>query len=293
MKGGMGAISESIANVGRKHGLQIRTGAPVASIITQHGKAIGVALEDGEEIHAKIVIANASARTTFTKLLPQSELTPEFKRGIDNLRSESSSFKMNLAVDRLTDFIGFDPAEAGFAYPTQVRIAPSMDYMVKAMEDTREHHFSPNPVLLFMTPSTIDPTLAPAGKHVVNIFGNHAPYTLRGTTWDEQRQPLLDTALQVIEGYAPGFADCILHVEMLAPLDLERRYDLPRGHIHHAEITSDQIFFKRPVPRYADYRSPIGNLYLCGASNHPGGGVTGVPGHNAAQVVLSDRKNWR
>lgn len=292
MKGGMGAISDSIARVARKHGVEIRTNAPVASIITQHGQAVGVALEDGEEIRAKIVVTNASARTTFTKLVGKSDLTPEFQKGIENLRSESSSFKLNIAVDRLTDFTGFDPAEAGFAYPVQVRIAPSMDYMVKAMEDTREYHFSPNPVLLFMTPSVVDPTLAPEGKHVVNVFGNHAPYSLKGTTWDEQREPLFANALRTIESYAPGFGGAILGAETLTPLDLERRYDLPSGHIHHAEITTDQIFFKRPVPSHADYRSPVEKLYLCGASNHPGGGVTGVPGHNAAKVILSDR-GWR
>ena len=290
MKGGMGAVSQSILSSGQRYGMQVRTGGDVDSIIIKNGKATGVALATGEEINGNIVVSNTSARTTFTRLVADSQLTEKFKKDVDNIRSESSTFKLNVALDHLPDIVGFDAQAAGFSYPAQVRIAPSMDYMVKALDDTGSQHFSVNPAMLMSTPSIVDSTLAPEGKHVVNIIGSHAPYTLKGTTWDEQREPLLKTTLKTIEEFAPGFSDAIIHTEILTPLDLERRFDLPRGHIHHAEITSDQIFFKRPVPGYADYRTPIDQLYLCGASNHPGGGVTGVPGYNAASVILKDTK---
>ncbi|MGE0093084.1 MAG: phytoene desaturase family protein [Alphaproteobacteria bacterium] len=289
MRGGMGSISTAIAKSAESLGVKIRTNSEVTSITTRNGKATGVTLTCGEEILSKIVISNASARTTFTKLLSPSDLPSDFLIGIENIRSESSSFKMNLALDGLPKFKNFDAGEAGFGYPAQIRIGPSIDYLERAFTDVRTHHFSPNPAMLICVPSVVDSSLAPAGRYVVNIFGNHSPYTLRDSNWNEQRPNLFKAAINAVELFAPGFKNHIVHEETLTPLDLEQRFDLPRGHIHHMELTADQIFFKRPVPHYADYRSPIDGLYQCGASTHPGGGVTGVPGHNAAAVILKDR----
>ncbi|MGX8014189.1 phytoene desaturase family protein (plasmid) [Mesorhizobium sp. ORM8.1] len=293
MKGGMGSISEALSQSAKQLGAEIRLDSEVKRILTRNGRAMGVELANGDTISCNAVVANASAFTTFTKLVPETELPAEFVRDIRNARSESSSFKMNIAVDRLVDFPSFQAAKADFAYPAQIRIAPSMKYMHKAFTDVQDNHFSQNPTMLICVPSLVDPTLAPEGKYVINIFGNHAPYTLRGTNWDEQRDALTSAALKSIDEFAPGFSDSIVHSETLTPLDLERRFDLPRGHIHHIELTADQIFFKRPAPHYANYQSPIAGLYQCGASTHPGGGVTGVPGFNASKVILRDRSKIR
>ncbi|MEO9338367.1 NAD(P)/FAD-dependent oxidoreductase [Mesorhizobium sp. SB112] len=289
IKGGMGEISNAIRRSGEAHGMVVRTDAPVEKILVKNGSAYGVQLADAEAIHAKIVIANANAKTTFLKLLSKDALPAPFVKQIEDFRTESTVFRINLALDGLPAF----PSASPNGYPVQLTIGPSVDYMDQAHDDGRYGRISENPFLIVKTPSVVDPTLAPAGHHVMNIFGGHAPYTLREGDWDSRREELYDTVMKVLREYSPDLEKRILHRQILTPLDLERIFDLPNGHVHHGEISTDQIFFRRPAAQYADYRTPVKNLYICGASAHPGGGVTGVPGHNAARVILSERRRWR
>lgn len=292
MKGGMGAISEAIRLSGEAHGMEVRTDAEVAEILTANGVARGVRLASGEEIGAKIVIANANAKTTFLKLVDGKGLPEGFLRDIRSIRCESTVFRVNLALDGLPDCPSFRPEITGFHYPIQLTIAPSIDYMEDAHAQSRRGQMSDNPFLIIKVPTLADPSMAPEGKHVLSIFGGHAPYTLREGTWDERRDELYANVLRILEGYFPNIRKHILHSQVLTPLDLERIFDLPNGHVHHGEISADQMFFRRPAAQFGDYRSPIARLYQCGASTHPGGGVTGMPGYNAARVILGDRKRW-
>ena len=288
IRGGMGTISQAIARSGERFGLQVRTDAEVVSIITKGERATGVALRSGEEILARAVIANANAKSTFLRLLPEQSLPAEFVTAIRNLRTESTAFKVHLGLDQLPRYPIFEKAELGFEYPAQVRIAPSVDYLERAFDDAKYGAFSKRPYLTVMAPSFVDQSIVPDGHHLLSIFGGHAPYQLRDRSWDDARNDLTATVLETLAEYAPGFGNGIVHSQTLTPVDYERIFDLPQGHVHHGEISVDQIFFRRPAPHYADYRSPIRGLYQCGASTHPGGGVTGVPRHNAARVVLKE-----
>ena len=287
VQGGMGSISNAIAASGAAHGMQIRKGAPVASVLVENGRAAGVVLESGERIDAKMVISNASAQTLFRQLVQPEQLPDGFLQEVSHIRDDSTVFKLNLALHSLPTFRGFDAAAHGFPYPAQVRIGPNTDYIEKAFDPAKYGDFARRPVMTIVTPSVVDPSLAPAGKHVMSIMGQHAPYFLRGRSWDEARGDLRSAALETLEEFAPGFTSTIAHEQLLTPVDFERIFGLPHGHVHHAELSADQIFFRRPVRHYADYRTPIHGLYQCGASTHPGGGVTGVPGYNAAKAILS------
>lgn len=289
VRGGMGSISEAIAAAGQAHGMEVRLGAPVARVNVEHGRATGVTLESGETLYAKCVVSNTATKVLFRRLLDPAHVPAEFLARVDRIRDTSHAFKVNLAMNRLPVFTDFDAASAGFDYPTQVRIAPSVDYLEQAYDAARHGTLAPRLPLVILTPSQLDPTVAPPGKHLISIFGQHAPYRLRDLDRDAARDHLRDTVFETLEAHAPGFRGCVDHVQVLAPQDLEERFALPGGHVHHGELSADQIFFRRPVQGAADYRTPITGLYQCGASVHPGGGVTGVPGHNAARVVLRGR----
>ncbi len=278
-----------------RSGRCVRTDAEVARIRVRDGRAAGVVLKGGEEIGARRVIANASAKTTFLRLVEEKELPADFLASIRGIRDASSCFKINLAVEAPPHYPAFDPAMIDAAYPTTVRIAPSVDYLEKAYDAAKYGGFARRPYLAIMVPSLADPTIAPPGKHVVSIFGGHAAYGLEDprVTDDGARAAMLNqyVIMDTISEYAPGFGNSVIAKQILTPPDLERIFDLPGGHVHHGELSADQIFFRRPAPHYADYRTPIEGLYLCGASTHPGGGVTGVPGHNAARVILAERRS--
>lgn len=290
VRGGMGSISEAIAASGRRFGLEIRTGAEVSSILVSGGRATGVVLCSGETVTARTVIANSNAKTTFLKLTPREHLPDEFVSAIGSFRTASTSFKVHLAMEQLPRYPIFEKAGLEFGYPAQVRIAPSLDYLEEAYDDSKYGRFSRRPYLTVMAPSVLDTSIVPKDRHLLSIFGGHAPYRLRDRTWDEARDDLTATVIDTLSEYAPGVGNSIIHRQTLTPLDYERIFDLPEGHVHHGEISVDQIFFRRPAPHYADYRSPVPGLYQCGASTHPGGGVTGVPGHNAARIILQDFK---
>jgi phytoene dehydrogenase-like protein len=289
VRGGMGAISQAIAASGARFGLETRTNAEVRRILLVDGKARGVELASGEIVESKIVIANANAKTTFLKLLPESFLPPDFERDIRNFRTASTSFKINLAVEQAPRFTAFERASPGFPYPGSIVIAPNVDELERAFDAAKYGMMAQKPYLWMMVPSVFDPEVAPVGKHIVSIFGGHVPYRLRDREWDDSaREELFTMVMNCLSEYAPGFSNSVIHKQVLTPVDLERLFDLPGGHVHHGDLSIDQIFWKRPAPHFSDYHSPVPGLYQCGASTHPGGGVTGVPGHNAARIILND-----
>ncbi len=290
VRGGMGTVADAIARSGKRFGLEVRTDAEVRSIVVRDGRARGAALASGEEIAGKLVVANADAKQTFLSLLDPRALPEAFVRDIRNFRATSTAFKVHLAVDRLPAYPAFAAAAPGFAYPAQIRIAPSLEYLEAAYDDVRQGRVARRPYMTVLAPSVVDATLAPAGKHLLSLYGGHVPFRPADGTWEGKRDDILAAVRETLEQHAPGFAADILHTQILAPTDFERIFGLPGGHPHHAEITLDQLFFRRPAPHYANYRSPLPALYLCSASTHPGGGVSGVPGHNAARVILRDWK---
>lgn len=292
MKGGMGAISDAIRASGEAHGMQVRENAPVAQIVNDFGRVTGVRLESGEVINAKIVIANANAKTTFLRLLDPDTLPESFVRDIRSMRTLSTVFRVNLALDALPEIPDFPGRQIGFDYPTQLNLSGSLGYMEKAFRDSQLGEMSEDPFLIVKIPSRVDRTIVPEGRHLMTIFGGHAPYNLAHGHWDDRREDLWQVTLKTLQRTFPDIEKHILHRVVMTPVDLERRFDLPTGHVHHGEISADQMFFRRPAPHYAAYRGPLERLYMCGASTHPGGGVTGTPGHNAARVILADRRKW-
>jgi phytoene dehydrogenase-like protein len=290
IRGGMGAITQAIGAYGCSKGLEIRTGAEVIAIDTAEGKATGVTLADGSRVEAPIVASNVSAKLTFLKFLPREQLPAEFVRDIESYRTFSTAFKINIACERLPAYTTFDPAACGFGYPTYTHIGPTIEYLQQAYEDAARGDWSRDPFVTVVTPSFVDATLAPPGKHVVHLFGGHAPYTLREGDWATRKDDFARNVLRVVDEHAPGFSAGIIDMQVLTPPDIEAIIGSPHGHIFHGELQIDQLFFARPAPHYADYRSPIRGLYQCGSSAHPGGGVGGVVGHNAAREILKDRR---
>ena len=288
MKGGMGAVSKAIAGFALEHGATIRTEAEVDHVLIDRGRTSGVRLESGEEISSKVVVSNADPKTTFLKLMDTGALPADFVEEIRNFRTYSTAFKINLALEEPPRYTAFDSKTVGIKYPTYVHIGPSMDYLEKAYDDAKYGRPSQRPFITPVLPTIVDPDLAPPGKHILNLFGGHAPYTLEGTTWDQEREKFADTVIDTLAEYAPNLKDSVIHRQILVPPDLERIYALPQGHIFHGEMSLDQLFHMRPAPGYADYRSPIKGLYQCGSGTHPGGGVMGMGGHNAAREVLRD-----
>ena len=291
IRGGMGTITQAIGAYGRSKGLEIRTNTEVIAIDTTGGRATGVTLADGTRVEAPIVASNVSAKLTFLKFLPRTELPAEFVRDIERYRTYSTAFKINIACERLPAYTAFDPATCGFAYPTYTHIGPTIEYLERAFDDAKSGEWSRDPFVTVVTPSFVDDTLAPPGKHVVHLFGGHAPYTLREGDWAARKDDFAKNVLRVVDDHAPGFSSGIIDMQVLTPPDIEAIIGSPHGHIFHGELQIDQLFFARPAPHYADYRSPIAGLYQCGSSAHPGGGVGGVVGHNAAREILKDRRS--
>jgi phytoene dehydrogenase-like protein len=292
VKGGMGAVTQALRRAAEATGVTIKTDAEVSRIIIENGAARGVALANGERIDAKVVIANANAQTTFLRLVDKAHLPASFVAAVKRIRTDSSCFKINLATSQLPRWFAYETRGLNASDPGSITIAENLEELEEAFEAARHGRMAPRPYLWILTPSAFDSTVAPPGKHVVSVFGGHVPYRLRDRDWDDSaRNELYDIVMRQISRYAPGFGNSVIHKQILVPQDLERIFDLPGGHVHHGELSIDQIFFRRPVARYADYRSPIPGLYQCGASAHPGGGVTGVPGHNAARIALEDLRS--
>src|SRR5881409_3504181 len=283
-RGGTGAISNSIADAAREAGAEIRTEAPIAKIILKNGGAKGVALENGDEIYADVISSSVDPRLTFIKMVGAAHLPTDFVDDIKRYKFRGSSGKVNLALDALPDFTclpGSGPHLRG-----AISISPSVEYMERAYDEAKYGRFSRRPYIDIVIPSLTDPTVAPPGKHVMSCFVQYAPYDLKEGTWDEKRDEFGDMVIATIAEHAPNIRDIILHRQVLTPLDLEREFGLSEGNIFQGELTLEQLFFLRPVPGWAQFRTPIKHLYMCGSATHPGGGVMGAPGRNAALRIL-------
>lgn len=290
--GGMGAISEALAAAGRKFGVEIRTSASVAQIHTRGGRARGVVLEDGTEIGARIVLSNADPKRTFLKMLPERELPAEFVNAIRGIKMAGPCAKVNLALSEEPRFTGtpssYTPLERTF-----YTLVPSLEFAERCYDIAKFGEIPKELWVDCVVASNADASLAPRGTHVMTCFVQYVPYHLRTGTWDENRELLGDRVLRKIGEYAPNVPASVIARQTLTPLDLERTYGLTEGNIFHGDLALEQLFFMRPVPGWSQYRTPIDGLYLCGAGAHPGGGVTGAPGHNAAQQALRDWKKGR
>jgi len=286
VKGGMGALTGAIAEAARGFGAEIRTGAPVEKAIVDDGRVTGVKLESGETVTAKIVVSNADPRTTFSKLLEPSEFGVSFSNDVRNIKYRGSSARIHLALRELPVFAAAEGDMARLSGPIQ--IPPSLDDIERAFDCSKYGAYSDHPVLDILIPTLSDPGLAPDGQHVMSITARYAPYALREGSWDDHKEAFADRAIETLAEYAPGIRDLVLHRRVLSPTDLENEFGLPEGNPNHGDMLLDQFFHMRPVPGFANYRTPITGVYLCGAGCHPGGGVTGIPGYNAAREILKD-----
>jgi phytoene dehydrogenase-like protein len=285
--GGMGTVTQAMAKVARTHGARIHVGCEVREIIVERGRAVGVVLENGTTIRARAVIANVNPQHLFRDLVPREVVSHATMKRMNRWKTGSGTFRINVALSKLPVFSAL-PA-AGDQYTAGIILAPSLSYMDQAYLDCLEHGWSRKPIVEMLIPSTLDETLAPPGAHVASLFCQHvAPQFADGSSWDEHRETVADLMIDTVETYAPGFKASIISRQSLSPLDLERTFGLPNGDIFHGALTLDQLFCARPMWGYADYRMPVPGLYLCGSGAHPGGGVTGAPGHNAAGAVMAD-----
>lgn len=293
VRGGMGGISQALAGAARAHGAQIRTGAPVARIEVREGRAVGVVLEDGSELSARQVVSNADAHATFLRLLDPKSLPADFSEAVRAIDYASPSLKINLALSELPDFIALPGTAPGPQHRGTIHVAPSLDYIERAFDDAKYGRPSRRPILECTIPSVVDPTVAPPGRHLMSMFVQYAPNRLAEGSWDEAREAFADACIDLLGEYAPNVRRSVIAREVLAPPDLERRFGLTGGNIFQGAMTLNQLFFLRPVAGYADYRTPVAGLYLCGAATHPGGGVMGACGFNAAREILRDARRFR
>ena len=291
-RGGMGSLTAVLAIVATARGAEIRTNAAVEHVIVENGHAAGIVLTGGEEIPAKLVISNADPRYTLSRLVHPSHLAPEFTRKIRNVKLKGVCAKVHLALSELPSFKG--AGQNGEHLGGTISISPSLRYLERAFDDAKYGSPSEKPVLDILIPSVADASVAPAGKHLMSVLVQYVPYHLKEGKWDAARRDVLgDAVIQTLAEYAPNIASAIRHRHVLSPLDLEETFGLTEGNIYHAELTMDQVFFMRPVPECARYRTPIDGFYLCGAGTHPGGGVNGASGYNAAREILRDSKRRR
>ena len=286
-QGGTGAFSECVASAARSHGAEIRVSAPVARIIVRNGTAVGVALENGDEIYGDTIVSSCDPKVTFRKLVEEKELPDDLVRSIDKFKYRGSSGKVNLSLDGAPRFTAIkDP----LMLEGSVNICPSIDYMEKAYDDAKYGGFSKRPCMEVQVPSMVDPTMAPTGKHVMSVFVQYASYNMPGHgDRDQQREAFGNAVIDTLAEFCPNLKDIILHKQVLTPWDLEDKIGLTEGNIFQGELTLDQLFFFRPAVGWADYRTPIRNYYQCGSGTHPGGGITSGPGRMAAREILGGR----
>jgi len=287
--GGMGAITQAMARAATKQGVEIRTGCAVDEVLLHKGRAAGVVTARGERLDARAVVSNLNPRLLYTRLVDPAVLPPDFLRRMQAWRCGSGTFRMNVALSELPDFRclpGKAPAEH---HGSGIIIAPTLQYMERAYHDARALGWARAPIVELLIPSTLDATLAPSGQHVASLFCQHvAPEPPDGASWDEHREHVADLMIDTVDRYAPNFRRAVLGRQIMSPLDLERTFGLIKGDIFHGALGLDQLFSARPMLGHADYRGPVAGLYTCGAGTHPGGGVTGAPGHNAAREILRD-----
>lgn len=286
-RGGTGAVSEAIASAARSFGTEIRCNARVAQVMVKNGQAVGVALDSGEEIYSRVVVSGCDPNVTFLKLLGAEYLPDDLAQAMRNFKFRGSSGKVNLALDGLPTFTAMpDPS----LLQGMMEICPSMDYVERAYDDAKYGCFSRRPYLDVTIPTAVDPTMAPPGKHVMSIFVQYAPYQLAEGTWEEKRAAFGDAVVNTLAEFAPNIKDLILHRQVLSPWDMEQMIGLTEGNIFHGELTLDQLFFLRPAPGWANYRTPVKGYWQCGSGTHPGGGITAGPGRLAALEILRESK---
>ncbi len=292
VRGGMGAITQALAAAGQKLGVEIRTSSPVAHVDVRDGRARGVVLEDGTEIRARIVLSNADPKRTFLKMVEASELPNDFLHSIRGIKMEGPCAKVNLVLDEEPRFTGTSP-DATPLERTFYTLVPSLQFAERCYDIAKFGEIPEELWVDCVVSSNADASLAPPDKHILTCFVQYVPYHLREGNWDQKREVLGDRVIKKIAEYAPNVPNAIVACQVITPLDLERTYGLTEGNIFHGDLRLEQLFFMRPVSGWSQYRTPVDGLYLCGAGTHPGGGVTGAPGHNAAHQVLRDWKKGR
>ena len=288
-RGGMGSVANAIAGAFQAYGGELRTDAGVDQIIVKNGKATGVALENGEEINGRIVVSAMDVKRTFLNCMDKSDLPEAFHNRVENFKIRGSSGKLNIALDGMPTFPALP--EGSSLYHSDMHFIDSMERMERAYDDWKDGTWSKDPYVDMVIPTTIDPTMAPPGKHFMSCFIQYCPQKLEGRDWTEpEKEAFAQTVIDQIANYSPDFKDLILHYEVRTPQTIEEEIGITEGNIFHGELTLDQVLFNRPVPGYAQYRGPVGGLYMCGSSTHPGGGVMAAPGANAAREILADLK---
>ena len=292
--GGMGAISDSICRDAVEHGAEVETDARVTRILVENGRAAGVEMEDGRHIRAGTVVSSAHPRILFEKLLADQPLPPDLVRDMSGYRSGSGTLRINVALSELPDLKCLPGTQMQTHHQGSILISPSLAYLQRAHDDARAHGYSRRPAIEMWISSSLDPTLAPADQHVASLFCQHFSPTLPdGRSWDDEKEAAADVAIATMTEFAPNFAASVIGRKVLSPLDLERDYNLIGGDIFHGSLHLDQIYALRPSAGAASYRTPVDGVYMCGSGTHPGGGVSGIPGHNASREILKDRKRLR
>lgn len=291
--GGMGAITQAMCASARARGAVIRTGATVAKVMSNSGRATGVVLQSGEEIRARAVAANVPPKLLFRDLVPEGLVASDLRTRFTGMKTGSGTFRMNVALSELPDFPCRPGKDLQPHHGSGIIIGPTVSYLERAYLDARVYGWSREPVVEMLIPTTLDPALAPTGRHVASLFVQHvAPHLPDGRSWDEAKDEFADLVIDTVTKHAPNFKSSVIARQALSPLDLERRFGMVDGDIFHGQLSLDQLFSMRPVLGHADYRMPMPGLYLSGSGAHPGGGVTGAPGHNAAHEILRDLRGW-
>lgn len=293
--GGMGAITQAMARTCAARGVDIRTDTPVREVLVEGGRATGVVTEAGDTLRARAVIANVGPKLLYGRLIDRASLPADFRGRIARWQSGSATFRMNVALSELPDFTCLPGRATGDHHTAGIILAPTVAYMDRAHRDARDFGWSRRPIVEMLIPSTLDDSLAPPGAHVASLFCQHFdPRLPDGRSWDEHREEAADLVIDTVDAWAPNFRASVVGRQILSPLDLERTFGLMDGDIFHGALTLDQLFSARPMLGHADYRGPLPGLYMCGSGTHPGGGVTGIPGHNAAREIVRDlRRRWR
>jgi phytoene dehydrogenase-like protein len=289
VKGGMGGLTSALAKSAESFGVTIRCNAPVTQILMDNGRAVGVRLENKEEVRSRIVVSNADPNVTFLKLVSETELPGDFLRAVRQIDYSSGSAKINVLLNEPPNFKALPSGSVGPQHRGTIHISPTLDYMEKAWEEAEQGRPSSSPILEITLPSAVDPTIAPPGKHIMGMFVQYAPYAPRDGDWSEaSKNAFADRCLDILTEYAPNVQKSVIQRQVLMPTDIEREFALTGGNIFQGAMRLNQLLFMRPLPQWAKYHTPIRGLYLCGACTHPGGGVMGACGHNAAAEILRD-----
>jgi phytoene dehydrogenase-like protein len=292
--GGMGAITQAMARAATARGVEIRLGTPVREVLVEGDRAVGVVTAGGETLRAAAVISNLNPKLLYLDLIAPPALPAQFREHMSHYRCGSGTFRMNVALSELPDFTCLPGKSVADHHTAGIIIAPTLAYMERAYFDARLHGWSRAPIVEVVIPSTLDDSLAPPGRHVASLFCQHVAPTLpNGASWDDHREGVADLMIDTVNAYAPNFKAAVLGRQIMSPLDLERTFGLIGGDIMHGQLSLDQLFAARPMLGYGDYRGPLNGLYMCGAGTHPGGGVTGAPGHNAAREIIADFRRGR